>query len=59
MKTWKKVAIGVGCALLLLAIGSFIVYQSRKGVAKVQTGKVAQGYLTATVSGSGEINPEP
>ncbi len=58
MKTWKKVAIGVGCALLLLAIGSFIVYQSRKGVAKVQTGKVAQGDLTAIVSGSGEIKPK-
>jgi HlyD family secretion protein len=58
MKTWKKVAIGVGCALLLLAIGGFIVYQSRKGVAKVQTGKVAQGDLTAIVSGSGEIKPK-
>jgi HlyD family secretion protein len=58
MKTWKKVAIGVGCALLLLAIGSFIVYQSRKGVAQVQTGKVAQGDLTAIVSGSGEIKPK-
>ena len=39
MKTWKKAALGVGGGLLLAAIVAFTVYQSRKNVVTVQTGK--------------------
>jgi HlyD family secretion protein len=58
MKTWKKVAIGLGAAVLLAAIVGFSVYQSRKNVVTVQTGRVQVGELAAVVSGSGEIKPK-
>ena len=58
MKTWKKAAIGVGAALLLAAIVGFTVYQSRKNVVTVQTGKTQVEDLAAVVSGSGEIKPK-
>jgi hypothetical protein len=40
MKTWKKVLIGVGAALVLGIIVAVTVYQSRKNLVTVQTGKV-------------------
>lgn len=58
MKTWKKVALGLGAGLLLAAIVAFTVYQSRKNVVTVQTGKALQEDLAAVVSGSGEIKPK-
>src|SRR5579864_4855422 len=58
MKTWKKVGIGVGAALLLLAIVGITVYQSRKGVVTVQTGRVQHEDLAAVVTASGEIKPK-
>src|SRR5579862_3756611 len=58
MRTWKKVAIGVGGALLLLAIVGITVYQSRKGVVTVQTGRVQHEDLAAVVTASGEIKPK-
>ncbi len=58
MKTWKKAAIGVGAILLLAAIVGFTVYQSRKNVVTVQTGKAQVEDLAAVVSGSGEIKPK-
>jgi HlyD family secretion protein len=58
MKTWKKAAIGLGAALLLAAIVGFTVYQSRKNVVTVQTGKTQVEDLAAVVSGSGEIKPK-
>jgi HlyD family secretion protein len=58
MSTWKKIAIGGGVAGLLLAIVGFTVYQSRKNVVTVQTGKVQRLDLTAVVSASGEIKPK-
>lgn len=58
MKTWKKAALGIGAGLLLAAIVGFTVYQSRKNVVTVQTGKVQVGNLAAVVSGSGEIKPK-
>jgi HlyD family secretion protein len=58
MRTWKKIAIGGGVAGLLLAIVGFTVYQSRKNVVTVQTGKVQRLDLTAVVSASGEIKPK-
>jgi len=58
MKTWKKVAIGVGGALLLLVIVGVTVYESRKGVVTVQTGRVQREDLAAVVTASGEIKPK-
>jgi len=39
MKTWKKVLIGVGAALVLGIIVAVTVYQSRKNLVTVQTGR--------------------
>ena len=58
MKNWKKIALIVGGALILLAIVGFSVQQSRKGVIPVQTGKVVREDLVAVVTASGEIKPK-
>jgi HlyD family secretion protein len=58
MKTWKKIAIGVGVVVLLAIIVGVTVYQSGKNVATVQTGKVQRQDLSSVVSGSGEIKPK-
>lgn len=58
MKPWKKIAIGAGAALLLVAIVTFTVHQSGKNVATVQTGKVQREDLATVVSASGEIKPK-
>ena len=58
MSTWKKIAIGVGAAMVLLAMVGFGVYQSRKNVITVQTGKVQRLDLASVVSASGEIKPK-
>src|SRR5271156_3467879 len=58
MKTWKKVSIGIGVALLLVVIVSVTVYQSRKNLVTVQTGKVQKESLASVVSASGEIKPK-
>ncbi len=58
MKTWKKVLIGVGAALVLGVIVAVTVYQSRKNLVTVQTGKVQKQNLAAVVSASGEIKPK-
>ena len=54
----KKIFIGVGILVLLLAIVGFTVSQSNKGVITVQTGKVAKEDLASTVTASGEIRPK-
>jgi HlyD family secretion protein len=58
MKTWKKVLIGIGVALVLGIIVSVTVYQSRKNLVTVQTGKAQKQSLTSVVSASGEIKPK-
>ena len=58
MKTWKKVLIGVGAALVLGIIVAVSVYRSQKGVVTVQTGKVQRQNLASVVSASGEIKPK-
>ncbi len=58
MKTWKKVLIGVGAALVLGIIAAVSVYQSQKNVVTVQTGKVQKQNLASVVSASGEIKPK-
>ncbi|MGD0793276.1 MAG: efflux RND transporter periplasmic adaptor subunit [Terriglobales bacterium] len=58
MKTWKKVLIGVGATLVLGIIVAVTVYQSRKNLVTVQTGKVHKQNLASVVSASGEIKPK-
>jgi len=58
MKTWKKVLIGVSAALVLVIIVSVTVYQSRKNLVTVQSGKVQKQNLASVVSASGEIKPK-
>ena len=58
MKTWHKVAIGVGAVVVLGGIVLFSVNQANKGVVTVQTAKVAnQDSLVSLVTASGEIRP--
>lgn len=58
MKTWHKVAIGVGAAALAGGIVLFSINQANKGVVTVQTGKVAKvDSLVSQVTASGEIKP--
>jgi len=58
MKAWKKIAIGVGVAVVLAIIVGFTVHQSSKNVVTVQTGKVQRQDLATVVSASGEIKPK-
>src|SRR6201993_4084348 len=58
MKAWKKVALGVGIAVVLAMIVGFTVHQSSKNVTTVQTGKVQRQDLATVVSASGEIKPK-
>lgn len=58
MKTWKKVLIGVGAVALLGTIVAITVYQSRKNLVTVQTGKAQKQNLSSMVSASGEIKPK-
>src|SRR5438309_8117906 len=58
MKPWKKIVIGIGALLLVVAIVGFTVHQSSKNVATVQTGKAQRQDLSTIVSASGEIKPK-
>src|ERR1700684_1961979 len=58
MKTWQKVSIGVGAAVVLCSIAWYSVYQANKGVVQVQTGKVVKQDLTSVVTASGEVRPK-
>jgi len=58
MKTWKKALIGAGAVLVLGIIVAVTVYQSRKNLVTVQTGKVQKQDLASVVSASGEIKPK-
>ncbi len=58
MKTWKKALIGIGVALVLVIIVAVTVYQSRKNLVTVQTGKAQKQNLASVVSASGEIKPK-
>jgi HlyD family secretion protein len=58
MKTWHKVAIGVGAAALAGGIVLFSINQANKGVVTVQTAKVAKvDSLVSQVTASGEVKP--
>src|SRR5215467_8328491 len=58
MKTWQKIAIGVGAAVLVIAMVFLTVYFSGRNVVTVQTGKAQRQDLTSIVSASGEIKPK-
>jgi HlyD family secretion protein len=58
MKTWKKVAIGVGVTVLLGAILGFTIVQSRANVVAVQTGRAKRLDVISVVSASGEVKPK-
>jgi HlyD family secretion protein len=58
MKAWKKIAIGVGVAVVLAIIIGLSVRQSSKNVVTVQTGKVQRQDLATVVSASGEVKPK-
>ncbi len=58
MKTWKKVAIGVGGVVVALVVLGIVVHESNKGVVAVQTGKAQRQDLSSIVSASGEIKPK-
>jgi len=58
MTTTKKVLIGAGVVAAVAIVIGFTVYQSKKGVVEVQTGKVARLDLASTVTASGEIKPK-
>src|SRR6201993_5385636 len=58
MRTWKKVAIGVGGVALLGIAVAVVNYEAHKGVVTVQTGKAQRMDLAAVVSASGEIKPK-
>src|SRR5579864_8518930 len=58
MTAWKKIAIGLGIAVLLAIIVAFTVHQSSRNVVTVQTGKVQRQDLATVVSASGEIKPK-
>ncbi|HVP52986.1 MAG TPA: efflux RND transporter periplasmic adaptor subunit [Terriglobales bacterium] len=55
---WKKIGIIAGAAVLLGSVVGFTVYQSRKNVVAVQSGRVVREDLASIVSASGEINPQ-
>ena len=58
MKTWQKVAIGVGVVVVGAGIVLYSVNQANKGVITVQTARVAkQDSLVSLVTASGEIKP--
>ena len=58
MKTWKKILIGSGAAVLLIVIVAFTVHQSSKNVVTVQTARVQRQDLATVVSAAGEIKPK-
>ena len=58
MSTGKKILIGGGVAIAIALIASIAVYQSRKGVVTVQTGKAGRQDLASVVSASGEVRPK-
>src|ERR1700757_3247908 len=58
MRTWKKVAIGVGGVALLGIAVAVVNYEAHKGVVTVQTGKAQRLDLASIVSASGEIKPK-
>ncbi len=58
MKTWQKVAIGVGAVVVLGGIIAGSIANKNKGIVEVQTAKIAREDISSVVSASGEIRPK-
>lgn len=58
MKTWQKVGIGVGAAIVLGGVVIFSITQANKGVVTVQTATVGRQDLSSIVTASGEVKPQ-
>jgi len=54
---WRKIGIIAGAVIALAAVVGFTVYQSRKNVVAVQSGRVVREDLASVVTASGEVNP--
>jgi len=58
MKTWHKVAIGIGLLVVIAIVVIISINQANKGVVTVQTAKVAKSdSLVSLVTASGEVKP--
>ena len=58
MKTWHKVAIGIGLLAVIAIVVVISINQANKGVVTVQTAKVAKSdSLVSLVTASGEVKP--
>ncbi|HYY68990.1 MAG TPA: efflux RND transporter periplasmic adaptor subunit [Terriglobales bacterium] len=55
---WKRIGIITGAVVVLCAVVGFTVYQSRRNVVAVQSGRVLREDLTSLVTASGEVNPK-
>ncbi len=58
MTNKKKIWIGIGALIVVVAIVLVTVQQSRKGVVQVQTGKVTKADIASSVTASGEVKPK-
>ncbi len=58
MSRTKKILIGAAAVIVVLVVSGIAVYESRKGVVTVQTGRVERQDLASIVSASGEIKPK-
>ena len=58
MKTRTKALVAIAGLAAIVVIVVFSVIQSRKGVVKVQTGRVQRAAISAVVTASGEIRPK-
>jgi HlyD family secretion protein len=54
---WKKIGMIAGGVVVLGSVVGFTVYQSRKNVVAVQSGRVVREDLASIVTASGEVNP--
>src|ERR1700683_3773538 len=57
MKTWQKVAMGLGLLAVAGGIVWYSVNQANKDVVTVQTSRVGKEHLVSIVTASGEIRP--
>lgn len=58
VKNRKKLLIGIGAGVVVVAVVGFTVAHNGSNVTQVQTGKVAKQDVVSTVSASGEIKPK-
>ena len=56
--SWKKIGLIAGAVVVLGSGAGFWVYQSRKNVIAVQSGRVVREDLASVVTASGEVNPQ-